>query len=1191
MAFNREYSAFLSDGHIYTCRLDEPDGEPQYLTTPAKCTSTPALSQPQPQLLAVPCGLQVCVFNVATRRLVHTIAGIGRVITFVTFAPNHAGALATGHIDGTVCIWQVDDPSHPQRRMTSDAGRCRGLAFNPSDESILACLSSELCQVFDLRRDAPQPLCVIPNHGSSPLALIWHRQHSKMLLVSYGNKVLDFYDLSSAISGSKGQQDSDSSDDEDGDGVFGLLDGLPEMLRAAKSLTIDAPLTCMSWCGASTLLGLTTGGVTALLCQLDKDDTLVSTEALQFERAITNVSTRTSPDDITTLCGIGEDGLLCKTIDAFGEVEPSDHASSPSVLPKGTTRYTPKQIAPPASTSPTISPAPISLLQNEHATFARTSRQLQRRRQSRKRSLSTEISPTPRNELPADTKPPAPSIPSMTSSLELPKPRATDDLASPMPFISPSIPSRKVSPNEIPPLAEGAIPMAHMPSLSSLPPTSAAPDLEDDSEDSDDEAFVSNIRDSMLFLPGGINVPLPKACGALFAPNGQLLVFFPPKRKVASSRNEPAAPSPLQKENVTQRMVKLFPTFGALDGDSDSFSDSSLDGSGNSSDEEKTGVHTVGSFARSTLSVPGLASSSPQGHVTPLLHDNEITQASIIVSIHEIDDYQMLSPARRTLAKEYRVLCEKGESGAQLCLHNAGIARRAMEEETAEAWWLLSMLLEDKVPLELPFGLAEESIMVITQKLKSPTGYGAGANITDLPGNSNLFGKLRWAEHPFGGAWLINQIFQWAENRADVQFMAYATAVLSAASETVPLSNVKAEQAMVRQLPMHTLDYFSDVHYKRTPPSLKRRVPTVRTHSATITSYHEKSPSNAKPSSQPSQPATPYLDPDNVPSWFFSPILRQRTQSFVVGPLSPELERSNSFSAIPKGHGHSQSISDKSHSFSTSPTAKRMERNASGNAELSSSLPGGSWLAKSVSFASSAFTNASNGSFASSGSPGHLMEENADGNDSDRTLDDTGTPHTPRTPDAVVSITFNNDSTLFVDEISGSAKAGLVPDGLADKADIWCSYYADMLRSWDMHMQAAELEKAIGLAGSSATGPWPATPVPIELGLQPAFRTNRRQTRCAICESVAKGTVQLCPSCLHVSHLSCLEAYVAAVDGEDDGAFQCPAGCGCECAAIPFVVQELVSVDPPSPPRLLLKKKPSFTDPMRWRTRVAGDSW
>ena len=151
------------------------------------------------------------------------------------------------------------------------------------------------------------------------------------------------------------------------------------------------------------------------------------------------------------------------------------------------------------------------------------------------------------------------------------------------------------------------------------------------------------------------------------------------------------------------------------------------------------------------------------------------------------------------------------------------------------------------------------------------------------------------------------------------------------------------------------------------------------------------------------------------------------------------------------------------------------------------------------------------------------------------------------------------------------------------KAVLWRRYYAEQLRCWGLWMQATELENV----------PSHFTTHVIHEGVIPVQKTGGRRATCSICYSVIDTLEQLCPACLHTTHLECLEGYVGTLHKGET--FRCTTGCGCACLDLPFEPVEFATVVGKEEQAKLAggvgRRKPSFTDPTMWRERVEGNSW
>lgn len=273
------------------------------------------------------------------------------------------------------------------------------------------------------------------------------------------------------------------------------------------------------------------------------------------------------------------------------------------------------------------------------------------------------------------------------------------------------------------------------------------------------------------------NVPLPKACGAMFARDGRLICFFPPKEKKAKG-----AIGHLFSKDV-ERLTKVNRKFGgfgrlaagspetkatifSLQRDQEDNSDSEdsyTSSSGSSGLSEDLMDTKLGGFPRwrraraherrfpKALSTDNSQLSAGQGSgslkAAPPAPKN-------IVCIHRLDE---LIPAKKILAEEYVILGD----GPSVCRHNATVARRHGFPDLADFWEFARLILHNQVPLEaleLPFH--EDPILVMEKRAVSPLHRkDSGLDLAYDEAMSNppkhLTGRVRWGQHPLGRAWLI----------------------------------------------------------------------------------------------------------------------------------------------------------------------------------------------------------------------------------------------------------------------------------------------------------------------------------------------------------------------------------------------------------------------------------------------------
>lgn len=1200
-AVNNEYAVIQSDREIYILHLKCPEDEPKQLPCPRAsgwCYPLLSLSAERPNVVAISNGSEAYVFDLSLDHLKYVVHGNGRTITCLSFRNGTASSVATGHIDGSICLWDLDNLSRPSQQVNITGQACNALESSPADANWLVSLHGREIYVHYFTGDVWRSMNILNDRNVDTFA--WHPRIFGRLVVSTTHGGLRIYDLSDATKDTSTRKSAESSDDESDGGVFGPSDDIQENLQPISRLDLDAPLKTLSWFSERILVGLATDGELVSVYRIGNDNRdLTQSWQCRFDNVV--AALRLDKDNETAaIIGIGPTGLLSQDVpnDVVESLHLGEGRSTPSIAPRNDAQVeatittilsasaSPNQSPVEIRSSPCMNPLPISSQKIEESAFSRTSRQLQRmRRMSRFRKKA--------NGLPAEIEAvtdsqalsTSPGPRSLHSDVDLPMFEAEDDFGSPMPFLSPGIPSPRALPHDIPLLNDSII---TPPKLRDRPkePLKASkidtPFTGPDTDDSDDETFVDNMHGSATFLPGGINVPLPKACGALFAPNGQLLTFFPPKPKLAPIKRESTVELPPDRPSKTERTRKLFATFGNLDISSDSASDDSDSGPFNLPGADSPRREVVPKFTFQPASFPSQHSWKPQDAAAHPAVYTEQPQHRIIVSVHEIADVQSLLPQQRIVAGKYRLLCNEAESGTELCGSNASVADAAGLDEIGDIWRLLAMLLMDQVPLEVlsPQSL-QNDVVAIARRATSITRKDSGIGLSTSDKNGSNSKKIHWANHPFGGAWLIRQILAWAEERGDVQSLACFCAILSETERRAPLERPNAEQSMLTHLPTYSHAAVKEPTSTTSGLGSRQVIPVLRTHSATITSLHE-SPTKLVPrgelsSSLTSQASFNHSDSSATPP-FPSPLLsRQSTRLSASGSSSPEFQR-GSFSTAAKYYA--QSFSER-FVYGSSPPAKKADTSPTTSVELSTSLPSGSWPGKSVSFASTTTDSSTQRSLSVSASRAAIAEDA--GYDSDKTIEDSSFPHTAKSERSNVALNLSNQS-VFAHDVYGIARAKLMPDELASKIAIWNSYYAEQLRCWEMLAQASELEKVFGLTTCSL----------LEMesvsahhdGLLPKAASKQRKSTCDICLVAMRGLMQICTSCLHSSHLHCLEKFCEDLF-EDE--FTCPSGCGCSCAGLPFLVHEIAKQ---SPQRPTFKKKASFTDPRRWRSRVEGDnSW
>lgn len=264
------------------------------------------------------------------------------------------------------------------------------------------------------------------------------------------------------------------------------------------------------------------------------------------------------------------------------------------------------------------------------------------------------------------------------------------------------------------------------------------------------------------------NVPLPKACGAIWAKDGRLICFFPPK----------AEPKPLfsletlRNTDRSLRNKRLFEGFGRLHNDSPGPYDNTL--ATQTDDDAKSFIESGTSSSSSSSSSSSAIDAISRRFAPPAAwrgasirfqrssqhssagHGNQSAPAKSksLISVYDMQD---LLPAKKQLAQEYEVFGD----GPSVCTHNAEVARSHGYEDLAEVWSLVKLILYNEVPLEiLAQSHRREPILVLaTRALVRVKRKDSGLDLQfDEPegvAKPQLQGRVKWGMHPFANTWLI----------------------------------------------------------------------------------------------------------------------------------------------------------------------------------------------------------------------------------------------------------------------------------------------------------------------------------------------------------------------------------------------------------------------------------------------------
>ncbi|KAJ5484767.1 hypothetical protein N7539_004755 [Penicillium diatomitis] len=314
-------------------------------------------------------------------------------------------------------------------------------------------------------------------------------------------------------------------------------------------------------------------------------------------------------------------------------------------------------------------------------------------------------------------------------------------------------------------------------------------DLEGESSDEDEVGMTQSQElgmssDMLRPVNANVMVPVAKACGALWAHDGRLVCFFPPKKNKSTELFDSIG---FKEMSRLSRSDKVFEGFGRLqtsspgpratgtiastdDGVSDYSDDSCSETSSSSGSSDiisglptrfqasqtwrsagSTGLYRPRSTDNSQRSIGAAAASKV----------SEISRN--VISIHDLND---LLPVKRELASTYQV-CGRG---TDVCAHNAAVALDAGCFELAQIWGLVRLVLQAQQK-----ALATRETRVGANQLaKSVESSGP---YKDVAGSI-----IRWGNHPMGSHWLIPALFDHFERIGDIQMVAMLSCVLLGAS-------------------------------------------------------------------------------------------------------------------------------------------------------------------------------------------------------------------------------------------------------------------------------------------------------------------------------------------------------------------------------------------------------------------------
>jgi hypothetical protein len=641
---------------------------------------------------------------------------------------------------------------------------------------------------------------------------------------------------------------------------------------------------------------------------------------------------------------------------------------------------------------------------------------------------------------------------------------------------------------------------------------------ESSSSDDEDELGIDQAEVLKSSLTSA-NIPLPIQTSSRFAVTGQLSLVRPPSKDLT----RPAFSSAVRLSKLPAQALsrnEIFESFGRLniphgyDSESPTSSTASWEWasspSSSSHSDQDIGVPPSRFQPPMAWQTPAFRFTSKTSHPSSLGATRISKEKSVVTILASCAEE--LIPSKRSLAEEYWIFGD----GPQVCTHNASVARRSGYEDLADIWELCALILNNQVPLDvLPQPYRREQVLVLARRAlvrikRKDSGLDLQFDEADSVTNPKLKGRIKWGRHSIV-SWLIPALFDHFERLADIQMLAMLACIFSepAAREGVTSAMAKTTQSrlpMSMEAPAFSLDYFpsADAAWSLFKPTLS--VPSTPAHSRFATpvnefgwhrltkgldTYGSHGSSNGPWGSDtvPSDPVTPYSTGNTPPTLSRAPTGRSTASAT---PFSTSPEQSSHVLKKASTANFASAFATLSRPFanaiSSSPPVKGRSE-----ADLSTSAP-----TSGVTWGTTTFYNsgdaerdverdvttprAKNVKRASFGQADQLnVIDYYPDSDSDYdeslpavdTVSEYATTATPgETEESNIRVTLKNQDQ-FDDEACVSVPLLDMSKEWLYRA--WRDQYAEMLGSWGLIRQRAEILKFNGLtsyfplAGSAAT--------------------------------------------------------------------------------------------------------------------------
>jgi len=409
--------------------------------------------------------------------------------------------------------------------------------------------------------------------------------------------------------------------------------------------------------------------------------------------------------------------------------------------------------------------------------------------------------------------------------------------------------------------------------------------------------------------------PNPRTCGARFSNDGRLVCFFPTKEaRVLFTPTEGFRERPkdeptfagfgrLQQESTPPRHRNLNDETSMTEDHSDS---EASDDSSSSSDSETTYMNKINMWylpgRRFRKALSGTYSIHSSGGGTGVgtgtgtaISRRRTGRPKNIVSIH---NFAGDLPSKRELAYVYLIFGD----GADVCQHNAAVARKYGRYDLVDVWQYAALLLRKDIPLELlEYEKRRDTILVIAKDAVSRFGTDK-THPDETSDSTTLTGRVKWGHHPLATG-LIQDLFDYFEQLGDIQMLAMLSCIFSESTAEDSIAYAESqlpqpETPLPMKAPSFSLDYFppdaslwyaSHTNYKSQANSALSTPKTLHTPLHIIGSYGSEEfwPEEPESTSYSCGETPPSRTPREHPSE------ADPTQSLSTSPSNRLLHRAN----------------------------------------------------------------------------------------------------------------------------------------------------------------------------------------------------------------------------------------------------------------------------------------------------------